>query len=165
MEWLLLTGRMSLAALLMLAGFSKFAMRREFQQTLERVVVVPSSCVRFLLVGLPVVELATAAGLIETRTSFTAAVVALILFMGFAVVTGLQLWLTEDRGACNCYWNADRLSWKTPARNVACASVAMAIAWPQLAIGFGSLAAALLLATLRSMEMASDTGSRKAIAS
>src|SRR5689334_20237449 len=98
MVWLTVAARLSLSGLLLLAGLSKVIMHVEFRQTVERVVVIPSAWVRPLATSLPFIELVLGVGLIIARTSAMAAAAAMLIFSAFAVVTGLQLWLTEDRG-------------------------------------------------------------------
>lgn len=164
MVWLTVAARLSLSGLMLLAGLSKVIMHVEFRQTVERVVVIPSAWVRPLATSLPFIELVLGVGLIIARTSAMAAAAAMLIFSAFAVVTGLQLWLTEDRGSCNCYWNADRLSWKMPVRNVACALIAATIAWPQWTIAFDVLGASLLLVTMRDVKVPSGARARRATA-
>lgn len=112
---LLLLSRLALAAVFATAAWTKLTDYPRWRQSLDQHDLGPalSSAVAALI---PLAELAVAAGLIASPTTWTAALTALTLLTTFTAVT-LHTLATGRAARCACFGKWGRLGSRTLARN------------------------------------------------
>jgi len=124
---LLLAGRLLLAAIFGVAGFSKLASAARARESVIEF-GVPASLATPITVALISGELAVAIVLLRSATVWYGAIGALVLLSFFSVAIAANL-LRDRRPNCNCFGQLHTapIGWPTFARNVALAAVAVLV--------------------------------------
>jgi uncharacterized membrane protein YphA (DoxX/SURF4 family) len=124
---LVLLVRLGLAAMLAYAGASKLLGPASFAEDIQNYRVLPDAWAGPLALGLPVLELVVAAGLILPSHAAGASLLSGLLLLGFAAamaqakVRGIDL-------ECGCFGGHSRVSWSKVSLNVGLAALAFAAA-------------------------------------
>ena len=120
------TVRLGLAALLAYAGTSKLLDPAAFAEDIQNYRALPDTWAGALALGLPVLELVIAAGLLLPSHAAGASLLSGVLLLGFAAamaqakVRGIDL-------ECGCFGGQSRVSWWKVALNVGFAALALAV--------------------------------------
>ena len=132
MDALLITARLCLADVFIVAAWTKYRGLTAFQSGLADFGISPFLA-KLIAIVLPLAELLTAAGLLMVATAWWAALIAVTLIGGFAAVVGINLSLNR-RPACNCFGqqSSSPIGWRTLALQFAMGSLAAFIAWQSL---------------------------------
>ncbi len=143
---ILLGARILLAAVFALAGTTKLGRRDQSEETLARL-GVPERLRPATAVGLPVLELTIAAGLVPAASARWAALGALLLLAAFSAALARPL-LSGERVECNCFGtlgSAPIGPW-TLVRNLVLAALAAAVFLAGPGKSVGALDGATVLA-------------------
>jgi peroxiredoxin/uncharacterized membrane protein YphA (DoxX/SURF4 family) len=97
----LLTVRLVLAAVFAVAGGAKLADRRGSRESLERF-GMPRRLLAPATIGLPALELATAAALVPAATAYWGAAAALVLLVSFSLAVA-RLLRRGEQADCHCF--------------------------------------------------------------
>lgn len=129
MDIFLLTLRLVLATIFLVAGIAKLIDRESSLRTLGDF-GTPRRLAPFLAFMLPFAELATAIALLPRATAKQAAFGALILLLSFSMVIGANL-IAGRRPVCRCFGqlHARRVGWPTLARNAGLTALSGLLAW------------------------------------
>lgn len=124
---LLWTARLALAGIFAAAACSKLAALEPFAGVVRNYRLLPEALVRPVALGLPVIELALAAGLLVPATSPLAAAGIIALLLGFAAAMAINLRRGRLSIDCGCFMTVlrQRLSWGLVARNLVLAILAV----------------------------------------
>jgi peroxiredoxin len=124
MDAVLVVARLVLAGVFATAGVAKLGDRAAARQALGEF-GVPQRLGRTVAVGLPIAELAVAAGLIPAATAWWSALAGLGLLLAFVAGIAFNL-IRGRRPACRCFGelSAKPLGWKTLVRTALLAAVA-----------------------------------------
>jgi peroxiredoxin/uncharacterized membrane protein YphA (DoxX/SURF4 family) len=131
--FLLLVGRLALAAVFGVAGFSKLADRRGSRDSLIEL-GVPAPLAPFVAVAVPVVEIGVALALIFPQSAAWAAIAAAALLTLFLAGMGWNL-ATGRRPQCHCFGqlHSAPIGRSTVARTGVLAGIAALAGWQSLA--------------------------------
>jgi peroxiredoxin/uncharacterized membrane protein YphA (DoxX/SURF4 family) len=123
-EFTLLTSRLLLAAVFLLAGASKLVDPLGFRKAL-RGFGLPAALARPMVVLLPVLEIAVATALIPARLAWYGARGALMLLTGFIVAVGIAM-IRGRKPDCHCFGqlHSSPVGWQTLVRNGLLAALA-----------------------------------------
>lgn len=129
MEFLLLAGRLVLAAVFAAAGISKIVDRAGSVRAIKEF-GIPDRFSRLLALALPVFELAVAVALVPDISAWWGAVSALSILVVFIAVIATNL-ARGRRPDCHCFGqlHSAPIGWRTLVRNVILAGVAGLIVW------------------------------------
>jgi thiol-disulfide isomerase/thioredoxin/uncharacterized membrane protein YphA (DoxX/SURF4 family) len=132
MDIVILFARLLLAAVFVVAGVAKLADREGSRRAVADF-GVPAALAAPLGILLPLAELAVAAALLPTATSFWGAVGALVLLLLFVAGIGANL-ARGRRPDCHCFGqlHSSPAGWSTLARNGALAAIAALVVWQGL---------------------------------
>ncbi|MBS1880222.1 MAG: redoxin domain-containing protein [Actinobacteria bacterium] len=152
---LIVVSRLGLAALWALAALGKLRSWQRWLRTLEGI-GARGRLLAPLAVAVPALELALAVGLLVSPVARAAALGSAALLGSFALVVAISLlWGREPE--CNCFGSAGSspLSWGLVGRDLALATLALAIAWeprfeiaPLLLVGAAAVALIAVLGWL-----------------
>lgn len=128
-----------LAVLLMSAAIGKLRHRQEFEGVVANYRLLPRALVRPVALGLPVVELGLAAGLLVPALREPAALTVAALFAILGIAMGINLIRGRREIDCGCFRATFRqhLSWWLVVRNGVLAVMAISLTLPYAARGLG----------------------------
>ena len=124
---LVLLVRLGLAAMLAYAGASKLLGPASFAEDIQNYRVLPDAWAGPLALGLPVLELVVAVGLILPSHAAGASLLSGLLLFGFAAAMA-QAKLRGIDLECGCFGGHSRVSWLKVGLNVGLAALAFAVA-------------------------------------
>ncbi|MCY7303198.1 MAG: redoxin domain-containing protein [Thermoleophilia bacterium] len=129
MAVVLFASRLVLATVLGVAGVAKLIDRQGTRRALLDF-GVPARLARPAALVLPLIELATAAALVPSRSGRWGAVAALGLLSVFSIAVGIAL-VRGRRPDCHCFGqlHASQAGWRTLIRNLGLMGLAAAIVW------------------------------------
>jgi hypothetical protein len=123
LSWL---ARVGLAALLAYAGASKLLDPSAFAEDIQNYRALPDAWAGALALGLPVLELVVALGLLVPSHASGASLLSGALLLGFALAMA-QAKLRGIDLECGCFGGQSRVSWWKIGLNVGLAAVALAV--------------------------------------
>lgn len=130
----LLAIRVFLALVFATAALSKLGHAEEFHGVVRNFRILPDRASRVTALALPVVELATAAGLLIGATAVPAAVAAAALLAVFGAAIAVNVLRGRTWIDCGCFRGGlkQQVGWALVARNAAMAGAALLVAglWP-----------------------------------
>ncbi|MDF1585620.1 MauE/DoxX family redox-associated membrane protein [Marinimicrococcus flavescens] len=117
---LLWTARLSLAGIFGAAAVTKLAALEPFAGVVRNYRLLPEAAVRPVALGLPVLELLLAAGLLVPATSRAAAGGVAVLLLAFAAAMAVNIRRGRVNIDCGCFMTVlrQRLSWGLVVRNL-----------------------------------------------
>jgi len=126
---LALTATLLLASIFATAAAGKLRALDRFEGVVRNYRLLPDRLVRPVVHGLPLVELAAAAGLIPPATRPLAAVVLTLLLLVFAAAMAVNLRRGRHGIDCGCHLGLlkQRISWALVARNLLLAGLGSAL--------------------------------------
>ena len=139
MSGVVLIVRLVLAAIFLVSAVAKFwSLKGSRQAALD--LGVPKALAPAVGLGLPLVELATAAALVPTATARWGGAAGAVLLLLFAGMLALNM-AAGRRPSCHCFGELSRgeISWATVARNVVLAAAA-GLVWAVEPSGFADVA-------------------------
>jgi len=119
--------RVGLAAMLAYAGASKLLGPATFAEDIQNYRLLPDAWAGPLALGLPVLELVVAAGLILPSHAGGASLLSGLLLLGFAAAMA-QAKLRGIDLECGCFGGHSRVSWLKVGLNVGLSALAFAVA-------------------------------------
>jgi hypothetical protein len=124
---LALTAALLLASIFAAAAAAKLRALDRFEGVVRNYQLVPEALVRPVALGLPVVKLAAALGLIVPVTRPLAAALSVLLLLVFAAAMAVNLRRGRDDIDCGCHLGLlkQRISWALVARNLLLAAFAL----------------------------------------
>ena len=126
----LLAIRVFLALVFATAALSKLGHAEEFYGVVRNFRILPDRASRVTALVLPVVELATAAGLLIGATAVPAALAAAALLVVFGAAIAVNVLRGRTWIDCGCFRNGlkQQVGWALVARNAAMAGAALVVA-------------------------------------